>query len=72
MNGNLNIYKKAGKVSDLKRFVIGKNLHLPIDLDRTLRATHGEPSYRNSHPHTSGNGSLAIIHNGITENYSKP
>ena len=36
MNGNLNIYKKAGKVSDLKRSVEGKNLHLPIDLDRTL------------------------------------
>ena len=70
MNGNLNIYKKAGKVSDLKLSVEGKNLHGTIGMGHTRWATHGEPSDRNSHPHTSGQGNLAIIHNGIIENYS--
>jgi glucosamine--fructose-6-phosphate aminotransferase (isomerizing) len=70
MNGNLNIYKKAGKVSDLKLSVEGKNLDGTIGLGHTRWATHGEPSDRNSHPHTSGQGNLAIIHNGIIENYS--
>lgn len=70
MNGNLNIYKKAGKVSDLKLSVEGKNLDGTIGMGHTRWATHGEPSDRNSHPHTSGQGNLAIIHNGIIENYS--
>jgi glucosamine--fructose-6-phosphate aminotransferase (isomerizing) len=70
MNGNLNIYKKAGKVSDLKLSVEGKNLDGTIGMGHTRWATHGEPSDRNSHPHTSGEGNLAIIHNGIIENYS--
>ena len=70
MNGNLNIYKKAGKVSDLKHSVEGKNLHGTMGMGHTRWATHGEPSDRNSHPHTSFQGRLAIIHNGIIENYS--
>jgi len=70
MNGHLSIYKKAGKVSDLKQSVEGENLDGTLGMGHTRWATHGEPSDRNSHPHTSGDGRLAIIHNGIIENYS--
>ena len=66
----LSIYKKAGKVSDLESAVEGENLNGQIGMGHTRWATHGEPSDRNSHPHTSGDESLAIIHNGIIENYS--
>lgn len=51
MNGNLTIYKKAGKVSDLKHSVEGKNLSGTMGMGHTRWATHGEPSDRNSHPH---------------------
>ncbi|MDO8992305.1 glutamine--fructose-6-phosphate transaminase (isomerizing) [Daejeonella sp.] len=70
MNGHLSIYKKAGKVSDLKQSVEGENLSGTLGMGHTRWATHGEPSDRNSHPHTSGDDRLAIIHNGIIENYS--
>lgn len=66
----LNIYKKAGKVSELENAVKGKDLEGKIGMGHTRWATHGEPSDRNSHPHTSGDERLAIIHNGIIENYS--
>lgn len=70
MNGQLNIFKKAGKVKELEKSVEAENLNGKIGMGHTRWATHGEPSDRNSHPHTSGNGRLAIIHNGIIENYS--
>lgn len=70
INGELRLFKKAGKVSDLEKSVEAENLNGKIGMGHTRWATHGEPSDRNSHPHTSGNGKLAIIHNGIIENYS--
>lgn len=66
----LRLFKKAGKVSDLEKSVEAENLNGKIGMGHTRWATHGEPSDRNSHPHTSGNSELAIIHNGIIENYA--
>ncbi len=69
-NSDLHIYKKAGKVSVLEEFVKDKDLTGKIGIGHTRWATHGVPSDRNSHPHTSDSHKLCIIHNGIIENYS--
>ena len=66
----LNLYKKAGKVSNLEDFAANKNLNSTVGIGHTRWATHGAPNDVNAHPHLSGNGRLAIIHNGIIENYS--
>ncbi|HSZ24732.1 MAG TPA: glutamine--fructose-6-phosphate transaminase (isomerizing) [Cytophagaceae bacterium] len=69
INNGLTIYKKKGKVSELEHFLEGKNLSSTIGMGHTRWATHGEPSDRNAHPHYSNSKGIAIIHNGIIENY---
>ena len=70
-NHGLKVYKKKGKVADLEESVVGKDLQANIGIGHTRWATHGEPSDRNSHPHLSNSGNLAMIHNGIIENYAQ-
>ncbi|MDR0394266.1 MAG: glutamine--fructose-6-phosphate transaminase (isomerizing) [Tannerella sp.] len=68
--GKLNVYKTKGKVAELEDFVVDKDVSGNIGIAHTRWATHGEPCSANAHPHYSSSESLALIHNGIIENYA--
>lgn len=69
-NGDISVYKTKGKVADLEQFCEDKNITGTVGIAHTRWATHGEPSSVNAHPHYSESKNIAIIHNGIIENYA--
>lgn len=67
--GDINLYKRQGKVSNLEEFAASHNLNGKSGIGHTRWATHGAPNDVNAHPHMSMEGDIALIHNGIIENY---
>ncbi|HUP13432.1 MAG TPA: class II glutamine amidotransferase, partial [Niastella sp.] len=67
--GELNVYKAAGKVSDLSAHIKNQDVSGHVGMGHTRWATHGEPNNTNAHPHVSEDGNIAVIHNGIIENH---
>lgn len=69
LNGNLQVLKQQGKIKNLEEVLSRNRLHGNISIGHTRWATHGEPSDINAHPHLSSDRKIAMVHNGIIENY---
>ena len=69
INNKLEIFKDVGRIANLENQIAGKKLESNIGMGHTRWATHGKPSHENSHPQTYTDGTIAVVHNGIIENY---